>query len=202
MTLQRCKHDYVININRWYTNDSESYTHSRSIQFIIQRSRSHSWKRKSFRHWKDVTHVERIRSCRKLQPASSHMRKIILLKTASIVKWFNWNDYKCWCIADAVSKHDYEKLSKILNNNKFDLHDRWHYESINMMWNQRRNEKLLRSSVDTNNYRFQSLQRVSAKIALQLKDNERREVHQYSERTNFEITVESWDKALMHRWVH
>ncbi len=70
------------------------------------------------------------------------------------------------------------------------------------MWNQRKNEKLLRSSVDINNYRFQSLQRVSAKIALQLKDNEWKEVHQYFERTNVKITVESWDKTLMHRWIH
>ncbi len=70
------------------------------------------------------------------------------------------------------------------------------------MWNWRRNEKLLRLFIDTDNYRFQSLQRVSAKIALQLKDNEWREVHQYSERTNVEITVESWDETLMHKWVH
>ncbi len=58
------------------------------------------------------------------------------------------------------------------------------------MQNQRRNEKLFRSSVDTNNYKSQSLQRVSAKIALQLKDNEWREVHQYFERINVKITVE------------
>ncbi len=171
MTLQRCKHDYVININRQHTDDSESYIHLRSIQFITQRSWSHSWKRKSFRHWKDTTHVERMRFCKRLQSASFHIRKIILLKTAFIVKWFNWNDHKCWCIADAISRHDYEKLSKISHDNRSDLHDRWHYESINMMWNQWRNEKLLRSSVDTDNYRFQNLQRVSAKIASQLKDN-------------------------------
>jgi len=41
-----------------------------------------------------------------------------------------------------------------------------------MMQNQRRNEKLLKLFVDTDNYRSQSLQKVSAKIALQLKDNE------------------------------
>jgi len=41
-----------------------------------------------------------------------------------------------------------------------------------MMQNQQRNEKLLKLFIDTDNYRFQSLQRVSAKIALQLKDNE------------------------------
>ncbi len=70
------------------------------------------------------------------------------------------------------------------------------------MWNQRRNEKLLRLSVDTDNYRFQSLQRVSAKIALQLKDNEWREVHQYFERTNVKIIVKSWDEMLMHKWIH
>ncbi len=70
------------------------------------------------------------------------------------------------------------------------------------MWNRRRNEKLLRSSVDTDNYRFQSLQRVSAKIALQLKDNEWREIHQYSERINVEITVKLWDETSMHKWIH
>ena len=43
--------------------------------------------------------------------------------------------------------------------------------------NQQRNEKLLKSSVNINNYKFQSLWRISAKIALQLKDNEWREVH-------------------------
>ncbi len=177
MTFQRCKHDYVININRWYTDDSESYTHSRSIQFVTQRSWSHSWKRKSFKHWKDAKYVERMHSCKRLQSASSHMRKIILFKTAFIIKWFNWNDHKCWCIADAVSRHNYEKLSEISNNNKFDLHNRWHYESINTMQNQRRNEKLLKLFIDINNYRFQSLQKVNAKIALQLKDNEWREVH-------------------------
>ncbi len=99
-------------------------------------------------------------SCRRLQSASSHIRKIILLKTTFIVKWFNWNDHKCQCIADVILRHNYEKLSKILNDNRFDFHDRWHYESIN-----------------TDNYRFQSLQRISVKIALQLKDNEWREIH-------------------------
>ncbi len=202
MTLQRCKHDYITNINRWHTDDSESYTHSRSIQFITQRSQSHSWKRKSFRHQKDATHVERMYSCRKLQSASFHMKKIILLKTAFIVKWSNWNDHKYQCIADVILRHDYEKLSEISNDNRFDLHNRWHYESINTMWNWQRNEKLFRSSVDTDNYRFQSLQKVSAKIALKLKDNEWREIHQYSERTNVEIIVESWDEALMHKWIH
>ncbi len=70
------------------------------------------------------------------------------------------------------------------------------------MWNQQRNEKLLRSFIDTDNYKFQSLQRVSVKITLQLKDNEWREIHQYFKRTNVEITVESWDETLMHKWVH
>ncbi len=70
------------------------------------------------------------------------------------------------------------------------------------MQNWWRNEKLLRSFVNTDNYRFQSLQKVSAKIALQLKDNEWREVHQYFKRTNFKIIVESWDETLMHKWVH
>ena len=70
------------------------------------------------------------------------------------------------------------------------------------MWNQWRNEKLLRSSVDINNHRFQSLQRVSAKIMLQLKNNEWREVHQYFERTNVKIIVESWDEMLMYKWIH
>ncbi len=174
--LQRCKHNYVTDINRWYTDDSESYTYSRSIQFITQRSQSNSWKRKSFRHWKDVTHVERMRSCRRLQSASSHMREVVLLKITSIVKWFNWNDHKYWYIADIISRYNYEKLSEISNDNKSDLHDRWHYESINMMQNQWRNEKNFRSFIDTDNYRFQSLQKVSAKIALQLKDNEWREI--------------------------
>jgi len=41
-----------------------------------------------------------------------------------------------------------------------------------MMQNQQRNEKLLKSSVNTDNYRFQNLQKVSVKIMLQLKDNE------------------------------
>ncbi len=116
-------------------------------------------------------------SCRRLQSASSHIRKIILLKTTFIVKWFNWNDHKCQCIADVILRHNYEKLSKILNDNRFDFHDRWHYESINTMWNQQRNEKLFKLFVDTDNYRFQSLQRISVKIALQLKDNEWREIH-------------------------
>ncbi len=40
------------------------------------------------------------------------------------------------------------------------------------------------------------------KITLQLKNNEWREIHQYSERTNVRITVESKDKALMHKWIH
>ncbi len=202
MTLQRCKHNYITDINKWYTDDSESYKYSRNIQFITQRSWSHSWKRKSFIHRKDVTNVERIHSCKRLQSASFHMREIILLKTAFIVKWFNWNDHKCRCIIDAISRHNYKRLSEISNDNRSDLHDRWHYASINTMWNQRRNEKLLRLFINIDNYRFQSLQRISAKITLQLKDNEWREVHQYSERTNVEITVESWDEVLMHRWVH
>jgi len=141
-------------------------------------------------------------SCRRFQFASLHIRRIILLKTAFIVKWFNWNDHKCQCIVDAISRHNHEKLSKISNDNKFDFHNKWYYESINTMWNQRRNEKLLKLSVDINNYKSQSLQRVSAKIALQLKDNEWREIHQYSERTNVEIIVKSWDEASMHKWVH
>ncbi len=66
MILQRCKHDYVTDINRQHTDDSESYTHSRSIQFVTQKSRSYSWKRKSFRHWKDITYVKRMRSCKRL----------------------------------------------------------------------------------------------------------------------------------------
>ena len=70
------------------------------------------------------------------------------------------------------------------------------------MQNQWRNEKLFRSSVDINNYRFQSLQKVCVKIALQLKDNKWREIYQYSERTNVEITVESQNEALMHKWIH
>ncbi len=202
MILQRCKHDYVTDINRWHTDDSESYTHLRSIQFVTQKSQSHSWKRKSFKHWKNVSYVERMHSCRRLQSASFHMRRIILFKTAFIVKWFNWNDNKCQCITDIISRHDYKRLSKISNDNRFDFHDRWHYESINMMQNQQRNEKLFKSSVDTDNYKFQSLWRVSVKIALQLKDNEWREIHQYFERTNVKIIVESWDEALMHKWVH
>ncbi len=157
MTLQKCRHDYIIDINKQYTDNSKSYTHSWSIQFIIQKSWSYSWKKKSFKHRKNITYVERMHSCRRLQFASFHMRKIILLKTTFIVKWFNWNDYKCQCIADAISRHDYEKLSKILNDNKSDFHDRWHYELINTMWNQWKNEKLFKSSVNTDNYRFQSL---------------------------------------------
>ncbi len=70
------------------------------------------------------------------------------------------------------------------------------------MWNWWRNEKLLKLFIDTDNYRFQSLQKVSVKIALQLKDNKWREVHQYSERTNVKIIVESWDKTSMYKWVH
>ncbi len=70
------------------------------------------------------------------------------------------------------------------------------------MQNQQKNEKLLKSFIDTDNYRFQNLQRVSMKIALQLKNNEWKEVHQYSERTNVKITVESWDKMSMYKWVH
>ncbi len=177
MTLQRCKHNYVIDINKWYTDDSESYTYSRSIQFIIQRSWSYSWKRKFFKHWKDVTHVERMHSCRRLQSVSFHIKRIILFKTVSIIKEFNWNDHKCQCIVNAILRHDYKKLSEISNDNKFDLYNKQHYESINMMQNWWRNEKLLKSSVNIDNYRFQSLQRVSAKIALQLKNNEWREIH-------------------------
>ncbi len=45
------------------------------------------------------------------------------------------------------------------------------------MQNQWRNEKLFKSFIDINNYKFQSLQKVSAKIALQLKNNEWKEVH-------------------------
>jgi len=59
------------------------------------------------------------------------------------------------------------------------------------MWNWWRNEKLFRSFIDTDNYKFQSLQRVSMKIVLQLKNNEWKEVHQYFERINVEIIVES-----------
>ncbi len=40
------------------------------------------------------------------------------------------------------------------------------------MWNQQENEKLLKLFINTDNYKFQSLQRISAKIALQLKNNE------------------------------
>ena len=202
MILYKCKHNYVTDINKQYTDDSESYIYSWSIQFVTQKSWSYSWKRKSFRHWKDATHVERMRSCRKLQFASSHMRKIILLKITFIVKWFNWNDHKYQCIIDAILRHNYKRLSKISNNNRSDFHDRWHYESINIMQNQQKNEKLLKSFIDTDNYRFQNLQRVSMKIALQLKNNEWKEVHQYSERTNVKITVESWDKMSMYKWVH
>ncbi len=89
MTLQRCKHNYVININRWCTNDSESYTYSWSIQFVTQTSWNHSWKRKSFKHQKNAAHVERKHSCRRLQSASLHMRRIILFKITFIVEWVN-----------------------------------------------------------------------------------------------------------------
>ncbi len=70
------------------------------------------------------------------------------------------------------------------------------------MQNWWRNEKLFKSFINTDNYRFQSLQKVSMKIMLQLKDNEWREIHQYFEKTNVEIIVESWNEALMHKWVH
>ncbi len=70
MTFQRCKHDYVININKWYINDSESYTHSWSIQFITQKSWNHSWKRKFFKHWKDATYVESVMSLHKMNHIS------------------------------------------------------------------------------------------------------------------------------------
>ncbi len=45
------------------------------------------------------------------------------------------------------------------------------------MWNQQRNEKSFKSSVNTDNYKFQSLQRVCVKIALQLKNNKWREIY-------------------------
>ncbi len=70
------------------------------------------------------------------------------------------------------------------------------------MQNQRRNEKLFKSFVNTDNYKSQSLQRINEKIALQLKDNKWKEVHQYSERTNIEIIVKSWDETLMYKWIH
>ncbi len=37
---------------------------------------------------------------------------------------------------------------------------------------------------------------------LQLKNNEWKEVHQYFERINVKIIVESWNEASMHKWVH
>ena len=46
------------------------------------------------------------------------------------------------------------------------------------------------------------MQRISVKITLQLKNNEWKEIHQYSEKTNVKITVESWDETLMYKWVH
>ncbi len=150
MTLQRCKHNYIININKWCTDNSESYTHSWSIQFVTQKSWNHSWKRKSFRHWKDAAHVKRKHSCKRLQSALLHIRRIILLKTTFIIEWVNWNDYKHWCIASIISRHNYERLSRILNNNKFNLHNKEHHKQIDMMWNQWRNEKLLRSFINTN----------------------------------------------------
>ncbi len=66
------------------------------------------------------------------------------------------------------------------------------------MQNWQENEKLLKSFIDTDNYKSQSLQKVSAKIMLQLKDNEWREIHQYSERINVKITVRSESETSMH----
>ncbi len=74
-------------------------------------------------------------SCRKLQSASLHMRRIILLKTTFIVEWFNWNDHKHQSIIDAILRHNYERLSRILNNDKFNLHNRWHHKQIDKMQN-------------------------------------------------------------------
>ena len=66
------------------------------------------------------------------------------------------------------------------------------------MQNWQENEKLLKSFIDTDNYKSQSLQKVSAKIMLQLKDNEWREIYQYSERINVKITVRSESETSMH----
>ncbi len=77
--------------------------------------------------------TERMYSCKRLQFTSLHMKEVVLFKTAFIVKWFNWNDHKYQCIINIISRYDYEKLSKISNDNKSDLYNRWYYESINMM---------------------------------------------------------------------
>ncbi len=37
---------------------------------------------------------------------------------------------------------------------------------------------------------------------LQLKDNKWREIHQYFERTNVKIIVESKDEMSTHKWIH
>ncbi len=154
MILQRCKYNYVININKWCTDDSESYIHSWSIQFVTQRSWNHSWKRKSFRHWKDAAHVKRKHSCKRLQSASLHIKRIILFKITFIVEWVNWNNHKHRCIASIISRHNYERLLRISNNNRFNLHNREYHKQIDMMWNQWRNEKLLKSFIDTDSNRF------------------------------------------------
>ncbi len=177
MILQECKHNYAMNINKWYTDNTENHTCSQDIQFIIQKSQDYSWKRKSFKHWKSAAHVERMHSCRRLQSASLHMRKIILFKIIFIVEWFNWNDHKHWSVIDAISRHNYKKLSRISNNDRFNLYNKWHHKQIDKMQNQWENEKLLESFIDTDNYRSQSLQRVSVKIMLQLKNNKWREIY-------------------------
>ncbi len=81
------------------------------------------------------------------------MRRIILFKTTFIVEWVNWNDHKHQCIANIISRHNYEKLLRISNDNKFNLHNREHHKQIDTMQNQWRNEKLFKSSVDINSNR-------------------------------------------------
>ncbi len=75
-------------------------------------------------------------SCKRLQSATLHIRRIILLKTTFIVEWFNQNDHKHQNIIDAISRHNYKKLSRISNNDRFNLHNRWYHKQINKMWNQ------------------------------------------------------------------
>jgi len=128
MALQECRHDHATNTSRRYTGDAGNHTRSRGIQFTTQRSRGHSWKRKSSRHRRSATHAGGMRSRRRLQPAPLHMGRNILLETTFIIEWSNRNDHKQRNIADATSRHNYERLSRISNDDRSSLHDRRHHK--------------------------------------------------------------------------
>ena len=88
------------------------------------------------------------------------MRKFLVFETIFVDKRINRHNNNRKRDVDVIKKHHHEKLSKISNDHKFNFHIKQHNESIDSMRNRRKNEKLVKSSIYTNDNKFENAKKI------------------------------------------